>query len=201
MYEGLENGLEVIADAIRAEGPFDGVIGFSQGACAAGMVASLLEGERRKEAFDERLSERSGKAAGKVMSYPRSFLEGEKEGGFVQHPLKFAVVYSGFRAPGSRYAAFYEPRIETPVLHVLGQLDVVVEEKRARGLVEVCEGGEERVVMHPGGHFVPSARPWLDAVVGFVRDCVEGSENDEKKGEKGVARGEEESAEDMDVPF
>ena len=185
--------MDAIADAIRTEGPFDGVIGFSQGACAAGMVVSLLEGERRKTAFDERSSGIGGKGIG----YPRSFLEGE---GFVQGPLKFAVVYSGFKAPGKRYAAFYEPKIDTPVLHVLGQLDVVVEEKRARGLVEACERGQERVVMHPGGHFVPSAKPWLDAVVGFVKDCVKGSGDDGEKGGKDALR-KEESAEDMDVPF
>ena len=175
-----------MADCIREEGPFDGVMGFSQGAAAAGMVASLLEGRVRREGFER--AEREG-----GIEYPRSFLE-EGEGqveGFVQGPLKFAVSYSGFCAPGKRYRGFYEPAIRTPVLHVLGQVDVVVEEARARLLVNVCEGGERRVVVHPGGHFVPSQKPWLDAVVGFVKECMEG----ENKQDEDV------SAEDMDVPF
>ncbi len=177
-----------MAKTIREEGPFDGVVGFSQGAAAAAMVASLLEGRRRREAF-EKAEEGGG------MKYLGSFLE-EGEGGvdgFVQGPLKFAVCYSGFRAPGRRYAGFYEPRIRTPVLNVLGQLDVVVDEVRARQLVSACEGGEGRVVVHPGGHFVPSQKPWLDAVVGFVKECVEGKEI--KREREGV------KAEDMDVPF
>lgn len=192
MYEGLEEGLGAIAKAIRDEGPFDGVVGFSQGAAAAGMVASLLEGRRRREAFEE-AEKRGG------MKYPDTFLssegEGEKGGGngFVQGPLKFAVCYSGFRAPGKRYAAFYEPKIKTPILHVLGQLDVVVDEVRARALVSACEGGEGRVVVHPGGHFVPSQKPWLDAVVRFVRGCVERGEGEGEKVDGKV--------EDMDVPF
>lgn len=184
VYEGIEEGLRCVADCIRAEGPFDGVVGFSQGAAAAAMVASLLEGEVRKEAF-ERKKEKGG------MAYPTSFL-GEVDG-FVQGPLKFAVCYSGFRAPGKAYEGFYEPKIRTKVLNVLGQVDVVVDEVRGRQLVGVCEGGEGRVVVHPGGHFVPSQKPWLDAVVGFVRECVEG----ERKGKEK----EEERAEDMDVPF
>ena len=194
VYEGLEEGLGAVAKAIREEGPFDGVVGFSQGAACAGMLASLLEGRGRKEAFEKAAEEEE---EGR-MGYPSSFLSSEDDDdkgvdGFVQGPLKFAVCYSGFRAPGKRYAAFYEPRIQTPILHVLGQLDVVVDEVRARALVSACEGGEGRVVVHPGGHFVPSQKPWLDAVVGFVRGCVEGKEG---KGEKEDVR-----AEDMDVPF
>lgn len=196
VYEGLGEGLDAIAGCIRDKGPFEGVVGFSQGAAAAAMVASLLEGRRRVEAF--RRAEREG--AG--MRFPDSFLAGKDddddddgEGGFVQGPLKFALCYSGFCAPGRRYGAFYEPRIGTRVLHVLGQVDAVVEEGRGRALVGVCEGGEGRVVVHPGGHFVPSQKPWLDAVVGFVRECVEGGGGREEEKEEEVRE------EDMDVPF
>ena len=182
VYKGIEEGLAAIAKCIGEEGPFDGVIGFSQGATAAGMVASLLEGEHRLRGFED-----TAKAGG--MDYPESFWGKD---GFVQPPLKFAIVYSGFRAPGQRYDGFYKPKIKTRLLHFIGQLDTVVEEERSRGLVACCE--EERVVVHPGGHFLPSQRPWLDACVGFVREALEG----EKKGD---TREEEESVEDMDVPF
>ena len=185
VYEGIEDGLRQVAECIRAEGPFDGVVGFSQGAAAAAMVASLLEGRGRKDAFD---------AAPGGMPYPASFL-GDVGDGFVQGPLRFAVCYSGFRAPGALYAAFYEPRVRTPVLSVLGRVDVVVEEARGMQLVGACEGWEGRVVVHPGGHFVPSQKPWLDAVVGFVKGCVEGEKEGDEEGK------EEERVEDMDVPF
>ena len=191
VYEGLERGLDVVAACIRSEGPFDGVVGFSQGGAAAGMVAALLEGRGRREGFEA--AEKGG-----GMRYLESFLArgGDKGAvdGLVQGPLKFAVCYSGFRAPGKRYQGFYEPKIRTPLLYVLGQVDVVVDEVRGRQLVEACEGGEGRVVVHPGGHFVPSQKPWLDAVVGFVKECVEVT------GTKGKGN-EEERVEDMDVPF
>lgn len=165
------------------------MIGFSQGAAAAAMVASLLEGRDRREAFEK--AEKEG-----GIPFLQSYVQEGEEGldGFVQGPLKFAVSYSGFKAPGKKYAGFYEPKIQTPLLHVLGQVDVVVDEVRGRQLVEVCEGGEEQVVVHPGGHFVPSQKPWLDAVVGFIKNCVDGSAK--KKDQK-----DDESVEDMDVPF
>ena len=45
-YEGMDRGLATIAETMQRDGPFDGVIGFSQGGAAAGMVAALLEDGR-----------------------------------------------------------------------------------------------------------------------------------------------------------
>ncbi|KAF2839181.1 FSH1-domain-containing protein, partial [Patellaria atrata CBS 101060] len=189
-YEGLEIGLEKIAQVLKEEGPFDGVIGFSQGGAAAGMVASLLEPGRR-EAF-EKLQLESG------MRYPESF---EKDTGYmtdmVHPPFKFAVSYSGFGAAstgkGELYRAFYEPKIKTPMLHILGSVDTVVEEKRSLRLVEACEKSEGRVVYHPGGHFLPSSqKQYVGALVGFIREIVAQVENKKKK---------DENVENMDVPF
>lgn len=153
-------------------GGIDGVIGFSQGGCAAGFVASLLE-EGREDAFPEH-------------SYPSSFRSLKSD--VQQPPLKFAVSYSGFAAPNSLYKHYYTPKLTTPFLHVIGSLDSVVEESRSLALVEACEEGSKRVLYHPGGHFVPIGKEMSGALVGFIRECCE-----EKKGEEGV--------EDMDVPF
>ena len=115
--------------------------------------------------------------------------------GLKHPPLRFAVSYSGFVAPGERYGAFYEPKITTPVCHFVGSLDTVVSEERTDALVDATGGsGQEKatVVVHPGGHFVPAGRQYLDAVVGFIQAKMEGH---------GQHREKEERAEDMDVPF
>ncbi|PYH44904.1 alpha/beta hydrolase [Aspergillus saccharolyticus JOP 1030-1] len=207
LYAGLEEGLTTLAQVIRDEGPFDAVIGFSQGAAMAAMVAALLEMGRVKEVCPQyedaevacRGTEFSGVPGFKV---PEAFRAQTLELGGNQGPLKFAVCYSGFRAPGPRYRAFYEPGIKTPVLHVLGSLDAVVDEGRSRALIEACAGepeAEGRVVFHPGGHFVPSQRPYLDAVVRFIKEVLaeaEEAEGGSKK--KGVM---DEDVNDMELPF
>lgn len=186
-YEGIEDGLGKVAHVLKTEGPFDGVVGFSQGGACAAMVASLLEPGRR-EAFETKQSQGG-------MRYPESF---EADTGHVEgtiHPrLKFAVSYSGFAARGKNpYQAFYEPKITTPMLHFLGTQDVVVEEARSLALVEACEHNEDRyVVYHPGGHFLPSTQKTsVNALVGFIKEVLHGDEGEKK----------EESVEDMDVPF
>lgn len=194
-YEGMELGFERIAEALKESGPFDGAIGFSQGAAAAGMLASVLE-EGRRDAF-----EKAQKDGG--MRYPESL---EHDTGYVTDvvhpPLKFAVSYSGFGASNNAlYQAFYDPKITTPMLHFIGSVDTVVEESRSLRLVDAClngrgpEGGVPRVIYHPGGHFLPSSqKQYVAALVAFIRDIVGG-------GAEGKSAKEEESVEDMDMPF
>lgn len=186
-YEGIELGLARIVEVLKSEGPFDGVIGFSQGGAAAGMVASLLEPGRR-EAFE------AAQAKG-GMRFPESF---ENDTGFVEGvvhpPLKFAVSYSGFAASTNPlYQAFYEPQIRTPMLHFLGSVDTIVEEKRSLRLVDACVDGrkEGRLIYHPGGHFLPgNQRQYVAALIGFIKEVTEGA-----------AEVSSERLEDLDVPF
>jgi hypothetical protein len=97
---------------LEQDGPFDGVIGFSQGAAAAAMTASLLEPGRR-EAFADREKNAGG------MAFPSAFAR-------LSHPpLRFMVSYSGFASTFLGYAAFYKPLIATPSLHFLGTLSTL----------------------------------------------------------------------------
>lgn len=184
-YAGIDVCFNEIAKLIATEGPFDGVMGFSQGAALATMVASLLEQPSRQEAF-----KRAQESSPLAISYPASFEN------LQQPPLKFLVSYCGFRAPGERYNGFYEdPTIQTPSCHVNGSLDTLVEESRWRTLMEACGGeGMTRLVIHPGGHFVPSGKQYLETVADFIRRCM--SPRNAQKGDE-----EEERTEDMDMPF
>ena len=197
VYEGMEEGLRIIGRCMKDEGPFDGVIGFSQGGCAAGMVTSLLgkmqSGEASIENFVGFLEEGLG---AKTATF-----SAEKDHKNLP-PLNFAIVYSGFKAPGPSYESLYSSGIQTPTLHFLGALDSVVEEGRSRALIDVCENAE--VVIHPGGHFLPSQRVWMDAALRFVKKSLEEMEDVKQRDVKGAKKDNaelEENVEDMDVPF
>ncbi|KAI0003972.1 serine hydrolase FSH [Xylariaceae sp. FL0662B] len=159
---GFEAGMDAVASAIRAAGPggVDGVLGFSQGAAVAALVASALEVPHRAPPAD---------------APSPSSLSSPADWGWVARlrdanagrPLRFFVSYSGFplEAAGLRWL-YEEPRIATPSLQVLGSLDTVVEEGRCRGLVE--RSVDPTVVVHPGGHYVPVARDWMAALVNWL---------------------------------
>lgn len=197
-YEGMEVGLDAIATVLKEQGPFDGTLGFSQGGAASGMVAALLEAGRR-QSFEQHQAKGG-------MRYPDSFT---KDSGFIEEcihpPLRLAVSYSGFGASTHPlYKAFYAPKIQTPMMHFIGSVDTVVSEERSLRLVEACvggkgqEGGVQRVVYHPGGHFLPSSqKQYVAALVAFIREAI----GEPAHGSGTATPTQEERAEDMDVPF
>ena len=113
VYSEMEAGFARLAQVLQdAGGPFDGVIGFSQGAAMAALVASLLE-DGRPEAFrrfeavhgdgdvqawarhavrGEHYKDLVFEPAG----YPACFLDGKN--GKIHPPLRFCAAYSGFAA-------------------------------------------------------------------------------------------------------
>jgi dienelactone hydrolase len=148
-----------LSSYLDSHGPFDGIIGFSQGAALAAMLVSLLERDSRPATFKT--------------THP---------------PVKFGVCYCGFRAPEKYEEIFYSPKIRTPILHVLGTLDSVVVEERSLALVKACV--DERVVYHPGGHYLPAGRQFANVLLGYILENVKPKKEDA-----------EENVEDMDVPF
>ncbi|KAJ5728610.1 uncharacterized protein N7483_003118 [Penicillium malachiteum] len=158
-FPGLDASLTLIASILRDSGPFDGIVGFSQGGALAAMVASLLE-ENRSEAFARLSSEGEG-----GIPYPDCFAQ-------LNHPpLKFVVCISGYAASHSDYRAFYNPAIQTPMLHFLGSMDTVVEEESSMKLVGSCyrdDANEPAVIWHSGGHIVPGGKRELSAVTHFI---------------------------------
>lgn len=134
-FVGLDSTLKSMKEVLEKEGPFDGVMGFSQGGGFAAILASLLE-------------------------RPNKLLE-------TSHPaFKFAVIFSGFRSYFPQHNLMYEPKISTPMLHVIGKVDPIVTMERSQELVEVSANPE--LLIHPGSHFVPSAAPYKARIVDFV---------------------------------
>ncbi|OAA60665.1 dihydrofolate reductase [Cordyceps fumosorosea ARSEF 2679] len=162
-YRGIEQGMATLAAVIREAGGVDGVIGFSQGGCAAGVVAAALETSHQP-------SPAAAATEGEGHAEWAEALRAANGG----RPLRFAVIYSGFRAADPDLGWLFEPRIATPTLHVLGSLDASVDEARSRTLIDACE--EPLVVTHPGGHHVPVAKEWVMPLAGFIKQHVHDKE-------------------------
>ncbi|KAI4720272.1 FSH1-domain-containing protein [Aureobasidium sp. EXF-10727] len=176
--DGIDEGLSTVAKTLKEHGPFDGVMGFSQGAALTAMVVSLLE-PGREDTFA---------AVAEGMRFPDEFKR-------LRHPpLRFGVCFSGLVNKCAEYSAFYEPKIQTPVLHVLGSMDTIVEESESLALAERCVDGDDMVIRHAGTHTVPSSERDIAAVIQFIRDVYSGGD---ATGEKD----EEEDVLDMDMPF
>lgn len=168
-YRGFEEGMLRVAETIEESGGVDGVIGFSQGGAMAALVAAALEADARP--IPEALA-----AEGSWARRLRAANAGKA--------LRFSVVYSGFVARDDDLQWLYEGGggIQTPTLHFIGGLDTVVDEDRSRGLVDKCRQDRTRVIVHPGGHYVPVSKEWTAALVMWMRDVLqEQAKADEEK--------------------
>nr|AAA57051.1 dihydropteridine reductase [Schizosaccharomyces pombe] len=108
-YGSWDESLECINQYMQEKGPFDGLIGFSQGAGIGAMLAQMLH---------------AGQPPNPYVQHP---------------PFKFVVFVGGFRAEKPEFDHFYNPKLTTPSLHIAGTSDTLVPLARSKQLVERCE--------------------------------------------------------------
>ncbi|ODV72793.1 alpha/beta hydrolase [Cyberlindnera jadinii NRRL Y-1542] len=100
---------------------------------------------------------------------------------FLPH-LQWAIYFSGFKLMPERFQEHYEPKISLPTLHVLGELDTVVEESRSIKLYDSCHEDHRHLLKHQGGHFVPNSKSFVNQVVNWIAAVKEDSAKDDESG-------------------
>jgi hypothetical protein len=158
-YVGIESSLAALKLLVQKHGPFTGVVGFSQGATLAVMFASWCE---------------SGSVPGRSealrnMSYGNAPLS-QLLSSPPQCRLDFALCFSGFRGTPSFYHGFYAPKIVTPTIHILGQLDNMVSNADSEDLINSCF--EPKVLRHQGVHFVPRGVDVLSQISKYLENII-----------------------------
>ncbi|TFK45046.1 serine hydrolase FSH [Crucibulum laeve] len=139
---GMEESIAVVRDVLKGR-RFDGVLGFSQGAAFAAIIAALLE---------------------RPHLYPDFLIDGQPP----HPPLQFCIAVSGFRVNDPICDPIFTPSYSTPTLHIIGKTDIVVVEERSKQLVDMSSN--KRVEEHEGGHFVPSKGNWRKFLAEYMRD-------------------------------
>jgi predicted esterase len=160
---GLMKSLDVIAGVLKREGPFDGIIAFSQGTLLAGIVASLLDGQARQAAFID-----ASASFADIFQYPEAFRE------LVHPPLRFSVLYATRVGREPHYHWLYEkPTISTPFCLVNGRWDPMVEyEEQSAALDKLSNHKSCASIEHEGGHFVPTDDVNTTLVVNFIGNAT-----------------------------
>ncbi|KAL4895615.1 serine hydrolase-domain-containing protein [Aspergillus ambiguus] len=148
---GLEKSIAFLISYLEEHGPFDGIIGSSAGVCVAVALASLLESPDRCPEFSVKTS------------HPR---------------LRFVMAYSGCIMENPCYASLYTPKIETPTMFFVGELDSFIPGALTMRLAECCSNSE--VVTFWGAHYIPRFHETNKAAVNFICSTLtEGRENEE----------------------
>ncbi|KAI3403550.2 FSH3 [Candida oxycetoniae] len=168
---------ETVDDDARGDEHSDvvGIIGFSQGASFAGLIAHKFQ-----TLFKTKI------------------------------PLKFVILYSGFKLDTSKksgnekYDSYY-PKSQEDLessklryLHVYGELDTVVDETRNLTLYDITKNSSD-LLKHPGGHFVPNSKLFIDQVTNWIHDVMEVEEKKKKTNKKSEQESVEKEKDDIDA--
>ena len=133
-FASVDDVVELMDEVVAEDGPFDGVLGFSQGASLAAHLvarqASLHLG-----------------AAGETPS---------------EH-FRFAILFSCAGLQG-RAASEDKEKILVPSLHVCGKRDQDWLHKSLSVVSTRCEPGSAAVIMHEGGHDIPREGEMVDRI-------------------------------------
>jgi dienelactone hydrolase len=152
-YSTLHQTLQTLAAMLRAN-PVDGIIGFSQGATLAIMLAALCEAST------------SPSRLAALASQGDPLIDIEPP----QQPFKFALVSCGHKGTDEFYDGFYSPRLTTPVYFDVATLDHMIKPSLSEAWVQVSE--RSQVSIRNGGHWFPTSESDARAMAEFAAQCM-----------------------------
>eukprot|EP00668_Euglena_longa_P002197 GGOE01002541.1.p1 GENE.GGOE01002541.1~~GGOE01002541.1.p1 ORF type:complete len:232 (+),score=32.47 GGOE01002541.1:45-740(+) len=147
-YHGKWQAVDYVLKRLLEQGPYDGILGFSQGAAMACLVTSIIHSD---------------------VPVPQVQLSTELRAE-LQQQLRFAIFIGGFRPrdPALQFIFAHPiPRIKT--FHVIGATDDLVRPERSQELLSTFQNAE--VLHHPQGHVIPMDRA---AQLGYLRFLQQG---------------------------
>lgn len=152
--KGFESSIASLADVVRTKGPFDGIMGFSQGAALAAMIC--LDSAMKKALIN--LPDDQKEAIAYKSLFPSELCS-----------FKFAMLFSGFCSKSSRHKDIYIKAREmqesskaqhfndcvVPILNVIGNKSRIVKKQTSEKLSFLFGKSNTQELHYPGGHFVP----------------------------------------------
>lgn len=152
--EGWEESGAVLRAAVARQGPFDGVLGFSQGAAVAAVLCAMQQQELEQE--QQQCPERQGDED----SATECESTGQQCGcGHESPPFRFAVFCSGYASPSLEHKRLLDRTglLALPTLHVYGASISPADYGRSdlKGAVYSDEGIAE-ISASPADHQVPA---------------------------------------------
>ncbi|EAU39445.1 predicted protein [Aspergillus terreus NIH2624] len=147
---GLDKSVAFLLSYLEEHGPFDGIIGSSAGCCVAVALASLLENPDRCAEFSVKTS------------HPR---------------LRFILAYSGCVMENPCYSSLYSPKVQTPAMFFIGELDSFIPPDLTMRLADCCSNSA--VVTFWGTHYIPRFHETNSAAVDFVCRALAGGREED----------------------
>ncbi|KAJ2008599.1 hypothetical protein H4R26_000075 [Coemansia thaxteri] len=142
---GFTKTLQYVGKILNEQGPFDGILGFSQGGSLAVIISALLDG-------------RDGPSFGVEVNHP---------------PIKFVVLAGAFMADAPQYQYIYaKPLANVASMHMMGTYDTVVGVEKPRELLKMFT--DPVAFEYDGGHYIPQMPKCIRTMTEFLVPLIPG---------------------------
>lgn len=167
-YEGFPSAFQYVVDYVKQNGPYDGIIGFSQGAAMAAMALNeLIKTENIKIAVF---------FSGFVFTQA---VNPEDDMANLNYQHEQIAEYATKVVLNPEYAAYFSvPNpLHCKVVNIYGSADMVVPAIRSKYLSTLYPESSLTQFEHDGGHFIPNKKPFLNPIVDIFKDVLEEKSN------------------------
>jgi hypothetical protein len=146
VFREQSESLSYMAELLWRHGPFDGVVGFSQGSIMAVTLASLLQGDIRRKAYQNQPH-----SPDTTLPYPHSFTR------LAHPPLKFGILFCPGLLPTGAEWLWEDPPLSTPFCRFVGRYDTVVSDIQRETALRMTATKGSITVTHQGSHCLPTS--------------------------------------------
>lgn len=169
-YKGFKEAVEYVVQQIKETGPYDGIIGFSQGAAMSAAVANSLSGFLPDHGHLKVAVLFSSFAFTQPVNKDETMAE-------INADVADLAVYKQKVELVPEYSKFFSspPDFSTSVASVFGSEDGVVPGVRSEYLALLWPEGIVAEFKHDGGHYLPNKKQFLNPIVDFIKGKVEPS--------------------------
>lgn len=167
VYEGFNKSMDYVVDYIKENGPFDGILGFSQGAAMASMVTNSI----RRLIPDHPYFDFSLLISGFVFIDP---LDDTKENRVnINYQVEDLPEYISKVRIVPSYEQYFEvpADFKTTVVVVYGTNDNTAPPIRSLYLSSLYQDNVH-TFKHDGGHFIPNNKTFLKPIVDLLKDTT-----------------------------
>lgn len=169
-YEGFQQSVDFLVNYIKENGPYDGILGFSQGAAMAAIITNTIgeiQPNFKTSIFISGFTFTEAKAA-----------DGDKKA--LDNEEKDISVYSSKVKilPGYEKYFTIPEDFNTTIISVVGANDFAVPAIRGEHLASIYEGKTSSTLFkHDGGHFVPNKKQFLNPIVEKIVSSIDEKAN------------------------
>lgn len=165
-YDGFEKSLNHVISHIKENGPYHGILGYSQGAAMAAVVTSTIHELLPTHPDFQLAIFFSGFVFTEPVDPNDDMLSlNYQVNDFEEYKKKVKLV--------GGYEKYFKPSLNTQVINVYGTGDNIIPSIRSRYLSTLFNNGKTIDLIHDGRHYIPHDLGFLEPAIGIIEDAFE----------------------------